>query len=120
MEEAANPARDAYRLMRRFCAVCDTARATDLHEICRGTSGRRLAYSKPSTWLYVCRHCHEKLGDYSIWPPARQVALKLFVDPALFSLDEINACRIAAICADDLLPFIVEFAHVFRLRHSHP
>ena len=63
-----------------------------MHEIARG-SHREAAFVDPATWLVLCRNCHEKLGDYRLWPIARQLALKLVADPQRFDLAKINSIR---------------------------
>jgi cytochrome c553 len=64
----------------------------EVHEIARGPS-RKQAVQERACWLLVCRRCHEELGDYSKWPLARQLALKLLQDREHFDLRKFNVIR---------------------------
>lgn len=68
-------------------------KAWDCHEITRGTASRYKAVEHRETFLALCRTCHEAMGDYSVWPIEKQLALKLLVDPAWFDLEVINSIR---------------------------
>ncbi len=35
------------------------------------------ALREPRVWLALCRQCHEEMGDYSLWPLARQLACRV-------------------------------------------
>lgn len=80
---------------------CNRRLATDLHEIARGIH-REEATKHPEAWLLLCLWCHEEMGDYSRWPLARQLALKLVADPTRFDLAKINEIRGRAEGAIDL------------------
>lgn len=84
--------RKAYKAEFLTCQRCAKRLATDLHEIARG-SHRHLAVEEPCCWLALCRKCHREMDDYSIWPIARQLALKLIADPNRFDLDRFNEIR---------------------------
>ena len=75
-----------------ICMRCQTALATDCHEIARG-SYRHIAKMERVAWLCLCPECHEHMGDYSEWPLSRQLALKLLRDPQHFNLKRINEIR---------------------------
>lgn len=93
--------RDEWSQAHNECMVCgwrtcDTHRigkfALQTHEIARG-SARNAALVRPATWLRVCNVCHEEMGDYSIWPIARQLALKLIKDPGNHNRKLVNLLR---------------------------
>ncbi len=83
-------ARAEYR--QQLCQVCLFLAASEVHEIARGIA-RAEAYGERATWLAVCRPCHDYLGDYSIWPLERQLAVKLVRDAEHFDLDIFNRVR---------------------------
>ena len=66
--------------------------AVDCHEILRGAHRARAIHER-TTWLALCRRCHDAMDDYGRWPVARQLALKLLVDPAHFDLATIIDIR---------------------------
>ena len=102
----ARQARNEYR--NKHCQLCHWLKATDCHEIARGPA-RKAALECRSTWLALCRPCHEKLGDYSEWPVERQLALKLVVDPEHFDLVKVNRIRgraDGAITLADIVPHL--------------
>jgi len=84
--------RNAYKAEFLMCQLCCKRQATDVHEIARG-SHREAAFAEPATWLTLCRYCHQEMGDYSVWPLTRQLALKLVVDPTRFDLVIFNRVR---------------------------
>lgn len=86
------PARKAYKAEFLMCHRCCKRPATDTHEIARGTH-KAAAMKEPCTWLALCRTDHDEMGDYSIWPVARQLALKLVADPNRFDLKKFNKLR---------------------------
>lgn len=92
LNRTVNPIRAAYVAEKFTCECCCKRQAVDLHEIVRGAN-RQKAIQYRACWLALCRACHELLGDYSIWPPARQVALKLLRDPEHFDIEKIKECR---------------------------
>lgn len=69
-----------------------------VHEIARGTGGRPLAIQERLACLVVCPHCNtEKLTNYALWPPERQVALQCLLVADIATpqevLDVVNHCR---------------------------
>lgn len=86
------------------CAVCGEE-TEDVHEIARGPS-RDQAFVDPDTWLSLCRCCHDKLGDFSEWPIARQIALKIKV-----VMDAVNGARSgrAQTSFEEIEPYLQEF-----------
>jgi hypothetical protein len=74
------------------CQCCMRRKAVDCHEIPRGAH-REQALEHRCAWLAVCRPCHELIDDYSEWPVARQLALKLLGDPEHFDLLTVNRLR---------------------------
>ena len=92
LELAVRRAREAYKAGILFCQVCNKRPPVDLHEIARGVHRRR-GVKERCTWLCVCRRCHDELGDYSIWPITRQLAVKMLSDPAFFDLKKFNELR---------------------------
>ena len=91
IERRMKPIRENYLLGHPLCHVCSRP-TSDCHEIVRG-SDRWKAYQHPGAWLSLCRACHDLMDDYSIWPPARQVALKMLADPQTYSLEMIQDLR---------------------------
>jgi hypothetical protein len=85
------PIRQGY-LVAHPCCHCCGGPTSDTHEIVRGAN-RSEAKKHPGAWLSLCRPCHELFGDYSLWPPARQCALKMLADPQTFSLELIQDLR---------------------------
>jgi cytochrome c553 len=75
------------------CQVCHKRQATECHEIVRrSTKANSILYR--STYIATCYDCHEnELGDYSRYPIARQLAVKLISDGDHFNLEEINRLR---------------------------
>lgn len=92
LESATSKWRSEYKAEFTTCQRCVKKLATDLHEICRGAH-REQALQYPELWLCLCQDCHEELGDYSKWPLARQLALKLVSDPGRVSLEVFNEVR---------------------------
>lgn len=84
---AATPARSAYLDEMRRCAVNGSSPSTEVHEIAGGTD-RKKALIEPATWLAVGRVGHDEVQG---WPKAKQLALKLIVDPMRFDLEKFNA-----------------------------
>ena len=85
------PIRNRYLLSFPLCQYCSRP-TSDVHEIVRGAN-RGEAKKHPAAWLSLCRDCHDKMDDYSVWPPARQVALKMLADPQTYSLELIQDLR---------------------------
>lgn len=75
-----------------LCMLCRKRQADDVHEIARGVH-RSLAVKEPCTWLALCRQCHDAMGDYSVWPIVRQLALKQDRDEDFYDLAKFNALR---------------------------
>ena len=82
--------RQADKLRRAFiedhmnCWICG-AYGTQCHEIPRGVH-RKAATMFREAWLALCPVCHQQVDDYSVWPIARQAAVKLLKDPGFFDL----------------------------------
>jgi len=66
--------------------------ATDIHEIARG-SHRQAALGERCCLLHLCRACHDEMDDYSVWPIARQLAMKLLGDPEGYDRVRVNLIR---------------------------
>ncbi len=86
------PRRRSYKAEFLMCQCCIKRKAEDVHEIARGIH-KEESEKHPATWLCLCRKCHDEMDDYSVWPIARQLALKLVADPSRFSLSKINEIR---------------------------
>ena len=91
------------------CMLCGLEKCCmDTHEIARGPS-RYAAYAERCTWLRLCRECHEQMGDYSVWPIERQLALKLSRDAAFYStrvFNEIRGRAAFAVNIRDVVPYL--------------
>jgi hypothetical protein len=75
------------------CMICGSCTGGgDVHEIARGPS-RKEAYHNRAAWLLLCRQCHDEVGNYMLWPIARQLAVKLVADPDYFDLEVVNRLR---------------------------
>lgn len=64
----------------------------ETHEIPRGIF-RAAALKEPAAWLRVCQFHDEEMGDYSIWPIARQLAVKKLGDLPNYSRELVNQLR---------------------------
>lgn len=82
------------------CMVCGDAwrsadfwpRVLETHEIARGPA-RSKAVACRAAWLVLCRQHHEQVGDLSVWPVVRQLALKLLRDPDGYDRVAVNRLR---------------------------
>ncbi len=74
------------------CMVCGAWRNLHTHEIPRGPA-KAAAMDEPAAWLRVCGVCHDALGDYGQWPPARQIALKKMRDNEHYDRVKVNVLR---------------------------
>ena len=85
--------RGEYQLMFPFCQVpgCDRI-GQDLHEICRGAH-RQQAIGAGGCLLVVGRPHHDEMDDYSVWPIARQLAIKKRGDPEGYDRERVNEIR---------------------------
>ena len=92
LNQTCSAERERYLRTAVLCDVCGRVEPKDVHEIARGPA-RNKAVTERCTWLAVCRACHEDLDDYKTWTLARQLAVKLVVDPEFFDLDKFNALR---------------------------
>jgi len=92
LNREAKPTRDQLRKDFKLCMKCGKRKATDIHEIPRGCN-RENALKYREALLYLDRDCHEELGDYALWPPSRQYALKLVADPEHYDRELLNALR---------------------------
>lgn len=101
--------RREYKETHRTCHLCRCRRATDVHEIVRRSKSNESVEHR-CAWLALCRKCHDdEVADYSRWPIARQLALKLCVDPDNFDLAKINELRgnsSTEFTPDDLAPYL--------------
>ena len=77
------------------------------HEIACGPA-RKKARQERCSMLALCPDCHRKVHDYSLWPIARQLALKLIRDPKHFDPERVNELRGRSRFAIELFE-IVEF-----------
>ena len=62
--------------------------AAECHEITRGIN-RQASLRERTTWLGLCHNHHVDMGDYSVWPIERQIALKMIVDGEYFDLEKV-------------------------------
>lgn len=77
-----------------LCAIFGrSGPAEDVHEIARGSGIRRKAVRDRRAWLVLCRACHDEMGNYRLWPPERQLAVKRIADPEYYSLEFFNGIR---------------------------
>ena len=84
--------RQRFRREHAVCWLCG-APGTDVHEIARGCHRKR-GVQERCCWVMTCRTCHDdKLGNYAIWPPERQLALKLIHDPEAYDRQRVNEIR---------------------------
>ncbi len=80
------------------CMACgrhDYYQDYEVHEIARGPA-RKAALKESAAWLFLCPDCHrgEKgFDDYSVWPIARQLALKRKCDPRNYDRVTVNRLR---------------------------
>lgn len=98
IQQGCSEDRKMFKFSMRTCAVCGPAwrnkypPALDVHEIIRGGQRAKMVADRRS-WLCVCRTCHEKLSDFSMWPIVFQFALKKITDENWFDLDWLNDAR---------------------------
>ena len=64
----------------------------EVHEIPRGIY-RKEASNHRCALLLLCRVHHDAMGNYKVWPIARQLARKLLVDGDYFDLETICEIR---------------------------
>ena len=67
----------------------------ETHEIASGAA-RQKALTEPATWLRLCyAHHRGRYGvhDLSVWPIARQLALKKLCDPEHYDRVKVNLLR---------------------------
>jgi hypothetical protein len=57
----------------------------EVHEIERKGQAQ-YSWAHRCNYLKLCHPCHTEMDDYSIWPHARQLALKQRMDPEHFDL----------------------------------
>ena len=84
--------RSTFREWSQQCMVCTFRECTEVHEICNGPD-RQVALGRRETWLALCRRCHDEIGDKSLWPVERQLAVKLLHDPEWFDPEAVNIIR---------------------------
>jgi len=102
--------REGWLRQQEGCMACGSMIGGEVHEIARGPA-RQKALEEPAAWLAVCRECHEQLGDYSVWPVVRQLALKRLRDPNRYNRRKINELRHRAAEA-------ISEAEVLRAQHD--
>lgn len=92
LKRETNPERAAFVEAAGTCMIegCNKP-AVECHEITRG-NGREAALSLPRLQMALCRKHHDAMGDYSKWPPEKQLTQR-----ALWELqqmvDEFNQTR---------------------------
>lgn len=75
------------------CWVCGTDRALTVHEIACGPA-REQALSERAAWMVACAPCNcGPLHDKTLWPVARQLALKAWYDPDHYDRVKVNLLR---------------------------
>ena len=76
-----------------FCQVPGCKRvAIGIHEISRGPA-RNASLDNLAAFLRLCFDHHLEIGNYAIWPIARQLALKKSVDQANYDRVAVNLLR---------------------------
>ena len=94
------------------CAVCGAWRSTSVHEITPGRNRMR-AFGVRAAWLPTCAVCNcGRLMDKIEWPLARQLALKLIVDPEYFCLLSVRKIFAPEGTHELFLPVVVTEADV--------
>lgn len=86
------PTRNEYKLNADRCQACKKNEACHVHEISRGPA-RQPSVGDRASWLALCPFCHGAMDDLEVWPIARQLALKLMVDPLFFDPKKVNVLR---------------------------
>lgn len=72
------------------CAVCGGYEGLAVHEMTPGKNRMR-GFGVRAAWLPACSNCNcNVLTSKADWPLPKQLALKLLIDPAWFSLFEIR------------------------------
>lgn len=93
-----------------FCWACGSANDLCCHEMAKGWSIRCLAFTRRYCWFVACSDCNVgPLNDYSVWPLARQLAVKWQFDWQNFWLVAFNILRGRggmAIEFSEVVPFI--------------
>ena len=85
--------RTEFGLLNPFCWVCGRSDGyIETHEITRGVH-RNVGVEERCTWIRLCREDHERFGDYTQWPIARQLAVKLICDPDYYDRQRVNLIR---------------------------
>lgn len=84
--------REAWRAYHPICWFCPMP-SQCVHEI--GTEGNRRAFvDQPCSWASTCSNCNQfVLTNYALWPPLRQMAVKLIHDPENVDLETYNRLR---------------------------
>lgn len=96
------------------CAVCGSCAGVDVHEMTPGKNRMR-AFGVRAAWLPACAVCNcDRLTDKTEWPLARQLALKILVDPAYFNLTEIRRILAPDGTPIDKLPIVVTGAEILE------
>lgn len=98
------------------CAVqglnCDGCYGVAVHEMCRGKNRMR-AFGVRAAWLPACGPCNTgDLDDATAWPLAKQLALKLLIDPRYFDLTAIRQILAVDGTPIERLPVVVSEADV--------
>ncbi len=78
LKRQVKPIRDEYMQAHPKCEICNSKPSRDPHEILRGNA-RQACLDKTEFLLAVCPKCHDKLGDFKLWPVERQLAWKAII-----------------------------------------
>ena len=93
-----------YKMAHPLCAVCGKP-ATDYHHIPKGTH-RQAAKGNTDCGIHTCNECNcGKMEDYSEWPIARQIAVK--VQTIIESINRARG-RPGAITPSDVFKYLEE------------
>ncbi len=99
-----------------FCFACrafhvESPYALHTHEIPRGVF-RQKAFKVPAAWLRLCLTHHDEVDDLSVWPIARQLALKYLMDRGYYDRVKVNLLRgrqPEAITEEEVMVYVRQF-----------
>lgn len=94
-ERTDRPHRVAFVREYGFCWACFSSDRIDCHEMAKGCHrGQAIKKENRCAWFVACyQHNMFELNDYSVWPIARQLALKKIHDPAHYDRVAFNILR---------------------------
>ena len=101
------PERKAFVEQMGCCALCGNTLDLCCHEITNGPN-RMKGFVERAAWLCLCSLCNcHNVTDRLEWPLEKQLALKLIVDPAGFSLTAIqNILAPRLVIVEDVLRYL--------------